>query len=253
MASNFDKIKEFHVAFNLPCSDAPSIENMTNFKVASLRVKLIAEEFMEFKTSKNEIERLDAIGDLLYVIYGAGASFGFNMNTEHYSYCVEYYPGLDACYTEYITNFKRNLVICDSSAKLKPMLAFIIARIDDLIRFFSYSILMCNVEDIKNNLTAMLFQVYKLAIVHSVDADALFDAIHTSNMTKLCKTEAEAMDSVRNYQINDNIRYPDPSYEKIELNGVYYWVIFDRSTGKRLKSINYKEPMIDVKALALAC
>ena len=75
-----------------------------------------------------------------------------------------------------------------------------------------------------------------------VDLDKSYDIVHSSNMSKLCKNEAEAKETVAWYLKNES-RYDSPSYRKSydDKN----WVIFNRSTGKILKSINYNPAKFD--------
>ena len=63
-----------------------------------------------------------------------------------------------------------------------------------------------------------------------------FDIVHRSNMSKLCISEEEAKQTVENYKLNDK-RYKTPEYRKSDNDK--YWVVFNRGTGKILKSINY--------------
>jgi predicted HAD superfamily Cof-like phosphohydrolase len=52
-------------------------------KTRLLRVELIEEELKELKDAiniKDEVEVADALTDLLYVIYGAGHTFGINLD-----------------------------------------------------------------------------------------------------------------------------------------------------------------------------
>merc|ERR1711981_1315894 len=72
--------------------------------------------------------------------------------------------------------------------------------------------------------------------------------IHKSNMTKLCKTEAEAKETVQWYK--DNLTGPEGKYPydtpayRLSPDGRYY-VVFNESTGKILKSINYSVVKFD--------
>ncbi|KAL0225314.1 hypothetical protein RCL1_003226 [Eukaryota sp. TZLM3-RCL] len=79
--TNFTLIKEFHAAFNHPLSETPNPALLSDEKLMKLRVDLISEELSEFQDAiKNRdfVEAADAIGDLLYVVYGAAACFGFD-------------------------------------------------------------------------------------------------------------------------------------------------------------------------------
>ena len=84
--TNFDKIKEFHAAFGLQLSETHDHSVLDNEKLLKLRVDLIAEEFKELQDAihqKDFTEVRDAIGDILYVTYGAAASFGINADHDY--------------------------------------------------------------------------------------------------------------------------------------------------------------------------
>lgn len=68
-----------------------------------------------------------------------------------------------------------------------------------------------------------------------VNADNAFDIVHKSNMSKLCVSEAEAIATVESYKKDD--RYDTPAYKPADDN--INWVVYNKSTMKVLKSINY--------------
>ena len=66
--------------FGQEVKDKPSF---STDKINSLRLKLIKEEFEEFKEALNNkdlTEVADALTDILYVTYGAGHAFGINLD-----------------------------------------------------------------------------------------------------------------------------------------------------------------------------
>jgi hypothetical protein len=65
-------------------------------------------------------------------------------------------------------------------------------------------------------------------------------------MTKLCSNLSDAEKSVMWYIEHEKERYTQPKYELLT-NG--YYVIYDDATGKRLKSINFSPPNIDVNII----
>jgi predicted HAD superfamily Cof-like phosphohydrolase len=81
-----------------------------------------------------------------------------------------------------------------------------------------------------------LYVVYGACASYGIDADKAYDLVHKSNMSKLCMSEEEAQRTVESYQ--SDVRYDTPKYRKAD-DGEY-WVVFNESTGKILKSINYK-------------
>ena len=70
-----------------------------------------------------------------------------------------------------------------------------------------------------------------------IDADKAFQIVHDSNMSKLCKTEEEARQSVTNYLKERPQRYDSPNYRRSD-DGIF-WVVFNESTKKILKSWKY--------------
>lgn len=70
-----------------------------------------------------------------------------------------------------------------------------------------------------------------------VNFDKVFDAVHTNNMSKLCKDENEAKLTVAWYTIY-RPDYDSPVY-RLAPNGENY-VVYNESTKKILKSISWK-------------
>lgn len=82
--SNFEKVIEFHKAFGLPHNTEMQSNVFTeNKKLTKLRLDLILEEVSELKEAIDThdfTEVIDALSDILYVVYGAASSFGININ-----------------------------------------------------------------------------------------------------------------------------------------------------------------------------
>jgi predicted HAD superfamily Cof-like phosphohydrolase len=78
--SNFNKVKTF---MNTYGQDVKEKAEFPNNKIVQLRIDLIEEELNELKEAiKNNdiVEVADALTDILYVTYGAGHSFGVNLD-----------------------------------------------------------------------------------------------------------------------------------------------------------------------------
>lgn len=151
--SNFEKVRDFNLQFGVPSFDHPQLDIFTqNPQLIQLRMNLIREEMAELEEAVHNhdyTETIDALSDILYVVYGMGVSIGMNM-------------------------------------------------------------------------------------------DNAFDIVHCSNMSKLCKTEEEAQATVAWYTEQYSLGtqpYDSPSYRKSTCGE--YWVVYNKSTGKILKSINY--------------
>ena len=82
--SNFEKIKEFHKCFSHPCPDRIQQKVVNeNPDLVKLRKDLIDEEVKELHDAikeNNFTEIIDALSDILYVVYGAGAAFGIDLD-----------------------------------------------------------------------------------------------------------------------------------------------------------------------------
>ena len=98
-----------------------------------------------------------------------------------------------------------------------------------------------------NLIYELLKLTYALGSLYNIDVDADFSIIHQSNMSKLCDTEEDAKTTVASYELkfkNGNSPYDSPYYYELpELNK---WIVKNKSTGKALKNIKYKEVLFDV-------
>ena len=78
--TNFEMVKEFHEKFN---HANPSQPQLPSEDLYNLRRELIREEFAELDVAYNNkdlIGMADALGDMLYVVYGAAVALGLPMN-----------------------------------------------------------------------------------------------------------------------------------------------------------------------------
>ena len=78
--SNFDKVGTFMKTFGQEVKSKPSF---STDKINKLRIDLIKEELEELTEAmhrKDLLEVADALTDILYVTYGAGHSFGIDLD-----------------------------------------------------------------------------------------------------------------------------------------------------------------------------
>lgn len=78
--TNFDKVKEFHTVYDCLINQKPVFPEE---KERQLRIDLLREEFEEYLKAEKEnnlIEVADALGDMLYIIYGTAVSYGIPIN-----------------------------------------------------------------------------------------------------------------------------------------------------------------------------
>ena len=78
--TNFDRVREFHDAFGV---ENKREADWPDDKTVALRLSLLDEELDELRAaiSNDDIVAVgDALGDILYVAYGAGLSFGIDLD-----------------------------------------------------------------------------------------------------------------------------------------------------------------------------
>jgi predicted HAD superfamily Cof-like phosphohydrolase len=81
MKTNFDKVRDFMEACDQDIETSPKFP--LDPDVTFLRVKLIREELQELEEAiayNDIVEVADALTDLLYVVYGAGHTFGVKLD-----------------------------------------------------------------------------------------------------------------------------------------------------------------------------
>jgi len=82
--SNFQKVVAFNRAFDVPVQTKVQHEIWTkNPELVKLRMELIREEMRELEeavANHDMVETTDALSDILYVVYGMGASLGVNLD-----------------------------------------------------------------------------------------------------------------------------------------------------------------------------
>lgn len=239
MISNFEKVIEFNTTFGLPHYDIPQ-ENIynQNAKLAELRYSLINEEVNELNDAFNDhnfIEVIDALTDILYVIYGAASSFGFNITNAYFKRHENKNDKLSI-----FENCRRNTDIIDKD-DIKTFYECPIGRqyltiIKTLLNQLHLAKFNGEYLNTVNILTEMLDFTYRLGAYFDIDLNKSFDIVHRSNMSKVCKNEMEAQETVDWYNKNET-RYDSPSYKLAEDQTRY--IVYNNSTGKILKNINY--------------
>ena len=306
--SNFQCVKEFNRAFDMVSKEPKTyigydetnngiikinpykysrIDVFDKHSIIRLRLNLIKEETKELNDAieQNDFkETRDAIGDILYVVYGMADVLGIDIdyifsNTLH-NEIVKYYINNN----QNSNNIFINKIISGTHNSLKKItnynyvklfLSEIINNENDLnnnIKKLCSEFLTklnneylklekeCEVETIyydttlkyqilENkflNVSQMIYNLLKLtyilAVLYNVNADYDFAIIHESNMSKLCDTEEDAIKTVESYVLkykNGGSPYDSPYY--YELPELKKWIVKNKSSGKALKNIKYKE------------
>ena len=98
-----------------------------------------------------------------------------------------------------------------------------------------------DMTETRDALSDILYVVYGMGAAIGADLDHDMGLVHLSNMSKLCSNEDEAKATVQWYKEQfeqENLSYDSPSYRVDENTGKY--IVFNESSGKILKNINYK-------------
>ena len=250
-------------------------------KLIRLRLDLIKEELDELQTAikeNNHIEIRDALSDILYVVYGMGDVLGINMDVLLRTViCIpipnkftERHIELSKIYTNknnrvkhtnwnlvqiYMNLFKMTFysglldTLESSSISLDKLF-------DEMIKVFNYleelstnidivvnkEITLTQLTNIAENLAKLIILDYTYSYLMDIDADADFSIVHSSNMSKLCDTEADAQATVADYEAKfqaGKSPYDSPYYYALPELGK--WIIKNKSTGKALKNIKYQK------------
>lgn len=234
---NFNDVGEFHELFEHPMKTTPDIKIFDeNQKLVNLRIGLIEEESKELNEAikqKDFIEIADALADILYVVLGAGHAFGVNLVDEYNSLLLIFNNFEEIKKQDFDLKNKKPFVnvFTDNYKELYQKLN----NFNNLIIDFKEVIKTKKMDDVSTFLALIIFKVYDFSYFLNLDIDDIFDRVHKSNMTKACKTEKEAIETVE--YINKDKKYKEPSYKPSKNNK--YWIIYDKSTGKTLKSKYY--------------
>jgi predicted HAD superfamily Cof-like phosphohydrolase len=236
--TNFLKVQEFNISFGIGRSNTP------NDKLIKLRWDLIKEEsdelFYAIET-KNYVEILDAVSDILYVVYGAADSFENNFDSELDNSKPEIKKIIDNLDLQLSDDIKQmsfgtsrmDIIFNNQNTKLEKLSQDYIYEIFKLSEFFESK----NISQIIKQLVVIHNYMYVFSYLFGFDLDYTFDLVHKSNMSKLAETESIAQQTVKWYLENET-RYDSPDY-RISPD-LKYWVIYNKNTGKALKSINYQ-------------
>ena len=103
-----------------------------------------------------------------------------------------------------------------------------------------------DMKEVIDALSDILYVVYGAGDSFGIDLDHTFDMVHSSNMSKSCNNEELAIKTVEDYQQKydaGNSPYDSPAYRFDEESGLY--IVYNKSSGKILKSIEYNAVNFD--------
>ena len=232
MLSNFRKVCEFNLCAGHAVNDTEQKDILSNnMNTVKLRYDLIAEEITELFelgfNKNNFTEVIDALCDILYVVYGAGAVFGINLD-ELYDESFDESYQCEKLSTKEILEANKEFITC-----VRYHLQYLLERLHDAL--FKTSNHERAFDNIKYLLTEIIALVYRIGYKFNIKLDETFALVHESNMSKFCATEVEAQETVDNYK--SDLRYKSPAY-RLSTDKVHF-VVYNADTGKILKSKYY--------------
>ena len=241
-------------------------------ELGELQTAIAANDFIEIR---------DALADILYVVYGMGDVLGINMDLLVQGFVKSYVPtttsngrtifdGITKYSNQNETNGRpigmTNWNWVQLYMELFPS-TFYTGLLDispesfsniereklvaEMVKIFTYMEELCQVdEDINTNLletigvnlAKLIILDYAYSYLMDIDADADFSIVHSSNMSKLCDTEADAQATVTDYEAkysSGKSPYDSPYYYPLPELGK--WIVKNKSTGKALKNIKYQK------------
>ena len=153
----------------------------------NLRYRLIDEEAQELAEATNTKEYLDAIGDLLYVVYGAALAAGFSPHQVDAAFCEIHRSNMSKVWTDdEIDSMKTYQQLVPQRPVLPdPVTQNLRYRlIDEEAQELAEA---TNTKEYLDAIGDLLYVVYGAALAagfHPHQVDAAFNEIHRSNMSK---------------------------------------------------------------------
>jgi hypothetical protein len=253
------------VQWNIDCGITTNDKLQTemfkeNPSLIKYRVSLIDEEFRELTEGieKKDLEETwDALADLLVCTYGALATFGFRLEPIHLltinessrSEYLHLFDDIFKCENEKIVT-GLNEMLSSSGMKADAKKTFCkdnetiiidyMKCLSNYVADIKKNIKEENMQDVCRNTVEMTHYILCFGKVLNLDVELGMKTVNDSNYSKLCDTEAEAIKTVEWYKKNDIKRYDSPSYRRSTSGDKF--VVFNKSTKKILKNVNWSEP-----------
>ena len=231
--SHFELVKTFNIQFGvyIPDTKLPNIltEDPETIKFALTLIQEECKEFTKAYSEDDKIEQLDACIDTCYVTLGMFAQMGSNMDEFHFNN-----PMLR----------KVDIEDCDSYDQL---LKKKLQSIEDMIRNLDYESVLKTLSAMYLTAMAIGKQLLKgYAEKKNINCheafNEVFNEIYDNNMTKFCKSEEEAIRTVKE-KYGNHPEYKTPNYKKNEKGDL--WIVYNENPSKVLKSISWKEVSLD--------
>lgn len=122
--------------------------------------------------------------------------------------------------------------------KNPELIAYRLALIKEEVAELEEAVATKDLVETIDALADIIYVVQGMGCSLGLDLDKAFDIVHRSNMSKVCSDEETAKRTVEYYQNNkERLGYDSPDYRK-SADGKHF-IVYNKSTMKVLKSINY--------------
>jgi len=139
----------------------------------------------------------------------------------------------------------QNQIFTSDPALVRLKVDLITEEVDELVD----AVKRHDLVETADALADILYVVYGAGIAFGLDLDRAFHLVHQSNMSKLCRSESEAIDTVEWYRSRHErglSPYDSPAYRESTQPG--FFIVYNKSTGKILKNIHYQP--VDLREIA---
>lgn len=108
------------------------------------------------------------------------------------------------------------------------------------VRELEHAVKENDMTEVIDALCDIIYVVQGMGVAFGINMDEAFRIVHASNMSKLCRTEQEAIDTLEHYKTVPGFEHINVKY-RLSDDGKYY-VIYNADTGKILKSKYFTLP-----------
>jgi hypothetical protein len=243
--TNYNKVFDWNNIFGNSVYTEFSEASFNDIELINLCINLIKEETDEFEQAikeKNMPEMYDALCDMLVVMYGMGARTGLYTGDEYHTQLImkdKIYEVQARLYTNIMGyQFEEYFKTKKNQLKIESLCEFIKIHIE-FLEYYSKDEKAKNELKTFFNLSKLIGLTYYAGKELCLNLDQGIHFVNESNMSKSCSTEKEAQETVEWYKKNET-RYDTPEYKEVSKNKKKYWIVFNKSSGKILKNINWK-------------
>lgn len=214
-------VKKFMEVAGQKVSNAPT---NVSYKVANFRLTLIREEMfgpnelVESMQRDDRVGVIDGICDVLYVVYGAMATYGI---------VPAEYEFESSSYVSMLPTAGRS--------------HYLIRSLNNVFEKYERDIFRDDLYEIGKSCGSIIALVISIADEFNLDVQGAFDEVHSSNMSKFSFTEYEATHAIEQRVSEGKEDYIGA--EVVQLTDEYFGIL-RRGDGKVLKPLSFFEPSL---------